>query len=206
MYLYWIRHKNHTDILSEGYVGITHRDVQDRYDEHVTSGNRYLKFALQKYKDEVIVEVIEEGDEDYCVRREKELRPVRSIGWNIAEGGGNPPNMSGIPRTDETKRKIAQTRVAKGIRPTEDCIQAALEARKDLIPNRRGISPSKEHIEKMLETRKQKGVKYNTSGMLTQESIHKANRTKILNRLKNGKRVSPKTLQKYGIDNELSVS
>lgn len=206
MYLYWIHHKNHTDILSEGYVGITRRTITERFEEHLVVGNQHLRNAIQKYGEDVIVECVDQGTDEFCIQREKELRPIRGIGWNIAEGGGNPPNMSGIPRSEETKRKISQTRKEKGIKPTDKAWIAALEARKDLPPNRLGVTPSQEHIRKMLETRKKNGVRHNTSGMLTEESIFKANRTKILNRLKSGKSVKPKTLIKYGIDNELFVS
>lgn len=112
-YLYWIHLPEHTDIKTQGYVGIS-TDVQKRFEGHKKKPNKHLKNAFNKYNNNVVVDTIIEEDEDFCLLLEQELRPKKNIGWNIAVGGGKPPPSEkgrgkGIikgPHSEEHKRKI----------------------------------------------------------------------------------------------------
>lgn len=96
--VYWIALPEHTDISSEGYVGIS-SNLKERfrsYTKRSRKENSHLKNAINLYGWENLKKmVILVAERDYCLEVERKLRPVRQIGWNIAEGGGDPPKMIG---------------------------------------------------------------------------------------------------------------
>lgn len=94
--VYWIRHKDHTDIFSEGYIGVS-KNVEKRWNDHFNSPkNKHLKNAISKYGLDVLVKtIVIVGEEKYCYDLESKLRPNKKIGWNIAEGGKKPPSAIG---------------------------------------------------------------------------------------------------------------
>lgn len=119
--VYWIHRPEHTDILSQGYVGITKRFDRRLVEHSKTNENRHLKFAINKYGWENLVkEKILISNEEYCLDIESKLRPKENIGWNLAKGGGKPPvnkNHSwtkgnipwnkGVSWSDEKKSQIS---------------------------------------------------------------------------------------------------
>ena len=89
--LYWIHLPEHTNIETDGYVGVT-RFPSRRFRVHKNSTeNIHLRRAFEKYGNNIIFEIIYTGSEDICYYKEKELRPKIDIGWNQAIGGGKPP-------------------------------------------------------------------------------------------------------------------
>lgn len=111
MNLYWIRQKEHTDIFSQGYVGVSN-NVQRRWSDHAWKAqNAHLANAIAKYGwDNLVKEVVLIGETDYCLEIESRLRPSDSIGWNIVAGGGLPPSSKGKvfgAMSNETKAKIS---------------------------------------------------------------------------------------------------
>ena len=90
--VYWIHHPDHTDMFSQGYIGVS-ADAKRRFDEHLKkSGNRHLKFAINKYGwDNLVKKQILIADKQYCLDIEKKIRPTDNIGWNLVTGGGYPP-------------------------------------------------------------------------------------------------------------------
>lgn len=109
--VYWIHLPEHTDITSEGYIGITTRDVECRYSEHLslanTNSSTILSNAIRKYRDNLVIKTLLKGSEEYCLLIEKRLRPEDRIGWNIVAGGGKPP-VKNTPHTTEAKNKISE--------------------------------------------------------------------------------------------------
>lgn len=102
MRVYWIKHKKHTDILTEGYIGITTtcgkgNRLWSHFNKlgHGSHPNPKLQNAYNKYGKEVIWKVIFEGSELECVDIEEKYRPRKEIGWNILQGGNMPPNNKG---------------------------------------------------------------------------------------------------------------
>ena len=93
MFLYHIRRKGMT--LEEGYIGVT-VNTSKRFSQHIRdarnpkrkSRNYHLYNALRLYDDIEFV-IIEEGDDEYILKREFELRPLPDIGWNQAVGGSH---------------------------------------------------------------------------------------------------------------------
>jgi len=90
--VYWIRHKNHTNMFNEGYIGVSN-NPKNRWLRHWKyNGNKHLKNAIKKYGwDNLIKEIILFGEKQYCFNIESKIRPAKQIGWNIAEGGIKPP-------------------------------------------------------------------------------------------------------------------
>lgn len=86
--VYWIHRPSHTDMFSEGYIGITNRRANRRWVEHKRGGScKTLSNALIKYDDVVFDIVLVANTRDYCEQIERKLRPHKNIGWNIKEGG-----------------------------------------------------------------------------------------------------------------------
>ena len=119
--IYWIHNEFETDITTQGYVGIT-KNLKRRIREHT------------KEKDFVngrIFEIFLCGTRNYCKEIEKQLRPKKYIGLNIAAGGGDPPNAKGIKRSEKTKLLISQNNVGfKGRKHTEESKKKMSESRK----------------------------------------------------------------------------
>jgi len=138
--LYWIHHKKQTDYATEGYVGIT-KDTESRFATHLSGKTSlYLKRSLEKYKNEICFDVLQEFDTEKQARQaEKQLRPKPRIGWNIAEGGGYPPNIKDHP---EAIAKIKNTIKSLGMSPYSE------------------KTHSKDSIEKAKTTKKENGWKW----------------------------------------------
>ena len=89
-FVYWIHLDEHTDIESQGYVGVT-SNPDKRLREHLkeslssTPKNIHLARAMTKYP--VKRTLIFQGTKIACYEMEFDLRPVRNIGWNIQKGG-----------------------------------------------------------------------------------------------------------------------
>ena len=89
--IYWIHYPEHTDPLTEGYVGITN-DFERRISEHkktaiknpVTPKDQAL---AGERAHEIIIDMIFEGTPSECAAEEYRLRPTKNIGWNILYGG-----------------------------------------------------------------------------------------------------------------------
>jgi predicted GIY-YIG superfamily endonuclease len=96
--VYWIRHPDHTDVLSQGYIGMS-TQVESRWEHHKKKAqNLHLKNAISKYGwDTLVKQQLVVSDIDYCLELEKKLRPAENIGWNIVLGGGKPPVLRSQP-------------------------------------------------------------------------------------------------------------
>ena len=118
--LYWIHLPEHTDMFTQGYIGITN-NFKNRLEAHKNRpSNKHLKNAINKYGwDSLVKQIILVADEAYCLVVEHKLRIANSIGWNIVEGGGKPPvskkgcNLGrtpwnkGVAMTDEAQQKLS---------------------------------------------------------------------------------------------------
>jgi len=85
-YLYWVHLPEHTDIFSQGYVGVT-ENCKNRFRSH--------KFKFKEFAQFLISEVILIADNSYCYLIEKKLRPSKNIGWNKSIGGYRNNSMVG---------------------------------------------------------------------------------------------------------------
>jgi len=191
--VYWIHTKNHTDLMSQGYVGVSN-NAEKRFSQHnKRTQNRHLRFAIKKYNwDNLIKTVLLVADKSYCLEIERKLRPANAIGWNIVAGGGLPPVITG-PRphlrgkTSWNKGKTLSEKTKELLR------EASLEQWKDpehkkrmsLIKkgkpsNRKGYRHSPETIKKMKDSKtgkpsKKKGTKLSAESY---ENVVQASRFK----------------------------
>jgi predicted GIY-YIG superfamily endonuclease len=112
-YVYWLHLLEHSDLTCEGYIGVS-KDPYRRLLEHKNTAkkgynqNPYLGRVLNKYNQQVLQTIIFQGTEQECYQQEENIRPNKNIGWNANKGGIKPPNMLGIPRSEETKKKISK--------------------------------------------------------------------------------------------------
>jgi len=91
-YLYWIHYPSHTDPRSEGYIGITKDPYHREWRHRNNAGNPIAYNAMRKG---AVFSVLEQyNTREEAISREIELRPSENIGWNIREGGGDPPPMT----------------------------------------------------------------------------------------------------------------
>lgn len=109
--VYWIHIPEHTDLFSQGYIGITTKSVAQRFRQHCNdadNGSDYIVHkAIRKYGADVVVEPILIGTLDYCLEVERKLRPTNYLGWNMAVGGSGKT----IPEaTEEVKSRLAYFR------------------------------------------------------------------------------------------------
>ena len=122
MSVYWIHHPSHTDMFTQGYIGITTRFARRMFEHKKLSTNKYLSNAIKKYGwDNLIKEVVLVADKEYCVDVETKLRSGDEIGWNLVKGGGIPPVnrwnkgtkglmtswLKGKKLPDEIKKKVS---------------------------------------------------------------------------------------------------
>jgi len=93
--VYWIKSSEHQDPFKEGYVGITSKQVEERFKEHKHNNkNKHLKNRCRK-EDVEIVKLVGNLNENEAKKIETEYRPSENIGWNINKGGDIPPSRKG---------------------------------------------------------------------------------------------------------------
>lgn len=93
--VYWIRRLEHTDIYSEGYIGVTRKGEDFRFNQHIKAAARgkrgKLYSNIRKYGDSgIVMSVLVVGLEEYCYEVEEKLRPTSKVGWNSVRGGMTP--------------------------------------------------------------------------------------------------------------------
>ena len=146
--VYWIHLPEHTDMFSQGYIGITNREVQDRYKQHIYMSKIGSEFivhkAINKYIDKVVISTVLIGSREYCLDVESKLRPNEYIGWNIAAGGGAATVNPGRPTTQESKDKlsVALKNHWEGNDEAKAFISAVHLGRKRSVETRENISKS----------------------------------------------------------------
>jgi hypothetical protein len=130
--VYWVRHQDHTDIFSQGYVGISSKPKL-RWNHHFNQPtNSHMKNAINKYGwDNLVKQVVLIADKDYCLDIEKKLRPIDFIGWNATAGGGMPPRpKKGMGKghfvSAETRKKLSES--AKGRKFSMESIEKIRQA------------------------------------------------------------------------------
>jgi hypothetical protein len=117
--IYWIHLPEHTDPSTEGYLGVS-KNFELRMTNHITDINKkkhknpHLVHAVLKYGwDNLIKDIILSGEEAYCYEIEEELRPKKSIGWNIAPGGHRGPGWTKGKKKSQSSITKEQATVAQ---------------------------------------------------------------------------------------------
>ena len=187
--VYWIRRADHTDLMTQGYVGVSGRFDRRMWEHFKLNGNRHLNFAIEKYGwDNLIKTKILIADQDYCLDTERKLRPADNVGWNCVAGGGKPPLAIGnkfrlgIPSWNKGKIMSLETRqkisaAAKEQWEREGMRELLSSAKKGKVGNMAGKKHRPASIEKMRLAHTGK-VSKKKGRMLTDEQ--KANLSKLI--------------------------
>lgn len=98
--LYWLHLKEHTDVFTQGYVGVTTRLIDIRFKEHCKkfknsyNMNNPLHIAFETYGiDNIVKTRLCVSDVDKAYEMEKLFRPLQYMGWNTVEGGKFPSSV-----------------------------------------------------------------------------------------------------------------
>lgn len=135
--VYWVRAKDHTDVLSQGYVGITSETVASRISKHKNNSKRFSntkkqtvfgRAILKHGMENLVVEVLCICEKEYALFIENKLRPIMLLGWNIAAGGSEGGRYRGHSHTEEARDKIRAA--ALGRKHTQAAKDKVSEARK----------------------------------------------------------------------------
>ena len=185
--VYWIRHPDHTDMFTQGYIGIS-SNVKQRWESHSkNSSNLHIGRAVKKYGwDNLIKQVVLIADKAYCLAVETKLRPANQIGWNVVGGGGNPPSSLGktFIRSEEYCKKQSAAKTGHRHTPeveahvTKNLLIHGVPTRfvKGQVPHNKGV-PALPHVIERLK-------KANTGSKHTQEhkdKISASNMGRIMN-------------------------
>ncbi len=170
--VYWIHTAEHTDMFTQGYVGISN-SIKDRFESHKNRpSNTHLKNAINKYGwDNLVKDVVLIADKTYCLMIELKLRAEDNIGWNVVKGGGMPPSATGttfnkgktawnknIACSKSTKIKISLANKGrstwnKGIETSDETKQKQSLVKIGKPSPRLGMKNSPEHIAKIIANR-----------------------------------------------------
>lgn len=159
--VYWIRHADHTDLMTQGYVGVSGRFNKRMLEHFKFSENRHLRFAINKHGwDNLIKSQLLISTEEYCLEMERKLRPEDKLGWNIVAGGGKPPSAlgkryrlnrpswnAGISMKPESAEKVRQG--VKKLWEDPEYRKRMVAAHKGKPSNMLGKKHSPESIERM---------------------------------------------------------
>ena len=86
--VYWIKHAQHENVWTEGYVGIS-ADLEYRIKRYKQAGQK--SHLYEKFASGAQVQVIAKGLHQHeALLLEQKLRPTRNIGWNKNSGGFMP--------------------------------------------------------------------------------------------------------------------
>lgn len=161
--VYWIRAAHHSDVTSEGYVGVS-KNANRRWSyghkwAHAKGRheNSRLSNAITKHGwDNLIKTVLVIADEEYCYELERKLRPTDSIGWNLVMGGGKPPvtKPRGENYVSPLKGVSRSTPWMIGRTPANAGMPVSTETRAKLSAKKKGGKQTPEQIAKRVASRR----------------------------------------------------
>lgn len=109
--VYWARLDSHTDMTTQGYIGITKQPLRLRVSGHLyTASQEDIQYvfarAIRKYGSKIEYNTIAVLSYEEASALEKRLRPHDFIGWNTVQGGlGNGTRLSEYTATEEFRNK-----------------------------------------------------------------------------------------------------
>lgn len=122
-FVYWIHLPSDTDVLTQGYVGVTSKTPKARLSSHKMNYRKFVrdgsyggckklystvKSSPNEWDDYILTPLIK-ADLDYCYDLEQKLRPSVNIGLNT-KIGGEKSSLLGWKASEETKAKLALIR------------------------------------------------------------------------------------------------
>lgn len=161
--VYWIHLEGHSDVFTEGYVGIS-KNFSERMRYHKKNKKvTILTKAITKYswdnlKKDILVSNLTQEE---ALEIEATLRKEERIGWNLQRGGyiGVNPEWYDLIENKEQHRNATSEQTKLGIQKNDTTEKRAERARKNWITN---------HISYKDITRGSK----NPRALLTEEDVH----------------------------------
>lgn len=107
--------------LDDGYIGIS-QNPKERWSNHKRGKEGYpVQKAIKKYGEALQYKILDAFDSlSEALWLEFTLRPNPRLGWNVAVGGGLPPDSSGENNpnygkktSEETKKKQSERRLGR---------------------------------------------------------------------------------------------
>lgn len=98
--VYWIHLESHTDVRTQGYVGITRCGADKRFQTHKRNSkkpehsHKTISKAIQKYGGSILLTILCFCSKSYAKQLEFNLRSSPFIGWNMNVGGGHGPELT----------------------------------------------------------------------------------------------------------------
>lgn len=155
--VYWIRLPEHTDMFSQGYIGVTKNTAMARFRNHLQEAKlrdcktSHLHNYINKYgREGLIVQTLVVCNINYAYELEGKLRPSERVGWNVAVGGIKAINHGGYLLSTETRQKMSDSFKNGSRKPVSQEVYDRLGDQRRGIPL--GPRP-KEVVEKILLTR-----------------------------------------------------
>jgi hypothetical protein len=110
--VYWAHLPEHSDMWSQGYIGITKQSAMKRWRDHIlhSKKEKELPFvrALNKYPNIAFDVIIVGQSREYCEMMESRLRADLNIGWNINAGGDR---MNPLPGGLANKQRLEKLKL-----------------------------------------------------------------------------------------------
>jgi predicted GIY-YIG superfamily endonuclease len=132
-YVYWIKCVEHSDIFSEGYVGISCNPKERMRAHKKNKKDSPLRNAILKYGWDNLTKVIinSELSLEEALTLERKFRPAERIGWNLQTGGfiGVEPEWYKIPSNREQHSNATSVNTKLGIQK-KDTVEARSERAK----------------------------------------------------------------------------
>lgn len=173
--VYWIRKKEHTDIFTQGYVGVTSKTAQERFKEHLKCARVPSTVKTILYKainsvglDNIVCETVCISELDYAFDLENKLRPTEMIGWNQIIGGSAPPSPLGRKFSEEHRNNMSKS--SKGVPASE----AKLAHIQSIADRKKGKQRPEGATDKQLQTILNKGPWNNPAAKGTRQFWEKA--------------------------------
>lgn len=145
MYIvYWIRLEEHTNLLEQGYIGIT-KNLKERLRAHKKNKKQtHFYNAIQKYGySNLIVDILHENlTLEQALLIEYKLRPSQKIGWNSQMGGhlGVESAWYSVEEHRQKHSKATSEATKLGIANLDTSEDRALRAKKSWVENKDSYS------------------------------------------------------------------
>lgn len=119
-YVYWVRKQDHSDLMTEGYVGIT-KDLNERLRSHKKNKKHsHFTSAIKKYGwKNLIVEILNKNlSIEKALEIENRYRPKENIGWNSQRGGyiGVNSEWYEVQENKDKHSRVTSEKTKEGIR------------------------------------------------------------------------------------------
>lgn len=138
--VYWIRKETHSEISTDGYVGIT-KNFTERMRAHKKNKKNYpIVNAIKKFGwDSLVKEVLHTNlslAESLAI--ELQLRPTNNIGWNLQRGGdlGVDSSWYAVPTNCSNHSKATSVATKEGIASKDTAEARSARAKQSWLDNR----------------------------------------------------------------------